>query len=121
MCSCATQKVFNDYDSICGNYYGKNKYANYYLTINKDFTFFLRIVRIYFATDDSGSFCSGKWKKIGQDKLFLKCNAEKSIAFATSDGYILPRERKVKILENYRLKIKVDDVVLEKTEETDSK
>jgi len=25
--SCATNKVFNDYDSICGNYYGKNKCA----------------------------------------------------------------------------------------------
>jgi len=119
--SCATNKVFNDYDSICGNYYGKNKCAKYYLTIKNDTTFYLEIVPMTIGYD---VFCYGKFNYITKNIVILKCNEGKSISDITyylSTAYMPIRQRKVKILENHRLKIKVDDVVLEKTEETDSK
>ena len=122
MCSCATQKVFNDYDSICGNYYGKNKYNNYYLTINKDSTFLLRTVLLSFGNIDinsAGSFCRGTFDYEAINVIFLRCNTEESITFILSDGYMHIRQRYGFLLKNN--KIQLDNVILKKTEETDSK
>jgi hypothetical protein len=84
------------------NLYGTYKTRNVYkceLTLNSDSTFMLK----WYSNE-----CFGKWHKIDNITILLKCE-EEPIYNAMSSGYLTIREWKVIVIKNNKLKIDCND------------
>lgn len=93
------------YRSVKGTYNGSGKDFFYSLSIN-DSSFFL--TQKYF---EANSTCKGKWQRIPNDTLLLKCD-EVDISAKLQSGYMSEREKKVIVLS--RNKIQVGTVILKR-------
>ncbi len=90
---------------INGIYNNSSKDFYYSLSIN-DSSFSL--IQNYFEANSS---CSGKWQKLSNDTLFLRCE-DAGMSSRLQSGYMSEREKKV-IIRN-RNKIQIGKVILKR-------
>lgn len=102
--SCKTSSVPQ---SVHGSYYAKGTDYEYRLTLNRDSTFMLKL-----KYQDAVPACSGKWKYLSKDTLDLSCSAIGDISESLTNGYMTERTRKVKIINQNKLKL--GEVILKK-------
>ncbi|MFM9951993.1 MAG: hypothetical protein ACKV1O_28945 [Saprospiraceae bacterium] len=105
--SCRTPSVQH---SLHGLYFAKGNDFEYSLTLNRDSTFILKL-----KYQDAVPECSGKWRYLDKDTLDLSCSALNDIAQSLTNGYMSERNRKVKIINQNKLKL--GEVVLKKVKQ----
>ena len=59
-----------------------------------------------FSFNSYGTECDGKWKYIAKDTILISCR-NPSIVETITQGYMNQRERKIKILNNDRIKVPI--------------
>jgi GTPase SAR1 family protein len=95
----------------------KQDYTGKYKKAGKDHTYILELKRdsTFVFTQKYFEFnpkCQGKWKFITKDTVVLNCEKEEGFSAQLSTGYMVERERKVRIINSK--KIEVDKIVLRK-------
>jgi len=97
-------------ESLCGTFYNKSKNLEfnyeYRLQLNANGSFILNE-----KLTDANPQCTGNWKRINQDTIFLKCSAV-PVTEMLSNGYMNKREYKLEIVGNN--KIKYNGVILKR-------
>jgi hypothetical protein len=106
--SCKTHTALK---GLHGTYLAKGKDYYYSLILNPDNTFLLKI-----KYQDAVPECSGNWRYFTKDTLELTCSALNDIAKSLTNGYMTERNHKVGVINKNKLKL--DNVVLRKTNQT---
>lgn len=105
VCSCTTKK------NISGSYQYKgvsNGFAKEYnLSIRKD------SFDMSYKSQDASPNCVGEWE-IFQDTLYLRCNKENVVTNMLSNGYMNKRDYKLKVIDNQKLMMIEENIVLSK-------
>jgi hypothetical protein len=89
---------------VQGQFYKEGKDFQYSLDLRRDSSFYF--TKKYF---DGNSTCRGKWQRLANDTLILKCD-DPDLSAQLQSGYMTERERVVILLSKNRLK--VDNVIL---------
>lgn len=103
--SCSTNKKYKELNTgkfihyhsfklLVTDYKEKNE-----LILNNDSTFYLK---------KNGTSCSGKWKKENYNTISLKCN-ESNLNDIISVGYMSQRRYKVRIINNNKIKVYLEN------------
>jgi len=74
------------------------------LILNSDSTFVITSKVYGFK-----SSCSGKWKYISPDTIFIACPQPKCFLEAIESGYMSERERKIKVINKRKLRLPLDE------------
>ena len=61
-----------------------------------------------FVFNSYGTKCKGNWKYLSRDSILIKCG-EEPWTNVIGQGYLFPRERKIKVLNENKLKIPIFD------------
>jgi len=105
MCSCIAKK------NIYGNYQYKgtsNGFHKEYILLIKKGGFSMS-----YKSQDASPGCEGQWNVV-KDTLFLQCDKENVVSSMISTGYMNQRDYKLKIIDNKKLILFKENIILEK-------